>query len=373
MPSIRRRIHLVLPVLLVAGLGVAAVSEPAAAAASNTWITAADNVQASGYQTATVLPDGRVLAVGGQGSKAELFSPATGAWRAAVSMNRPRAYATATLLPGGKVLVAGGFDGTAYLASAELYDPATNRWTLTGTMTVARLQHSATLLAGGKVLIAGGKVPGSYYTNPTATAELYDPATGTFTATGAMSQPRSVFTLTLLLDGTVLAAEWGPTDLYDPATGTFTPTALLPTDIDAYSAVRLNDGRVLAVGGARGSTSAATIYHPATHLAGRGQPQLRPLRRPWNEVLLADGRVLVVGGFGCCVYNPHVAEVWDPAAGFWTLTGPMANARGTTFGTVRLNDGRILVNGGSAPYTWCDAEAGECYTEPTYTTEIYTP
>src|SRR5439155_2355295 len=102
---------------------------------------------------------------------------------------------------------------------------------------------TATLLPGGNVLLAGGNVPGSYYWNPTATAELYDPATARFTATGSMTKPRAVFTLTQLLDGTVLAADYGATDLYDPTSGTFTPTAPLPTDIDAISAVRLTDGR----------------------------------------------------------------------------------------------------------------------------------
>jgi len=365
----RRSIHRVLPVMLVAGLGVAAVSAPAAAATSNTWTTAANNVRAPGYQTATVLPDGRVLAVGGQGTKAELFNPTTGAWSVAASMNRPRAYATATLLPTGKVLVAGGTDGTAPLASAELYDPAANRWTLTGAMTVGRLQHSATLLASGKVLVAGGNVSGSYYWNPTASAELYDPATGTFTATGPMTKPRAVFTLTLLLDGTVLAADSGPTDLYNPSSGTFSPTAPLPTDIDAISAVRLTDGRVLAVGGVRGSTTASEIYVTATRTwQAAASLNYNHTGAPWNEVLLAGGRVLVVGGT-----SPPFAEVWDPAAGFWTLTGQMANARSSNFGTVVLPDGRVLVDGGAITVSYCDNEGGDCYTFPTYTTEVYTP
>jgi WD40 repeat protein len=358
-----------LRVLLVAGLGVAAGSAPATAAASNTWTIAANNLQPPGYQTATVLPDGRVLAVGGQGTKAELFNPGTGTWTPAASMNRSRAYPTTTLLPGGKVLVAGGFDGTAPLASAELYNPATNRWTLTGSMTVARQQHTAALLGNGKVLVAGGTIPGSYYWNPTATAELYDPATGTFTATGSMTKPRAVFTLTPLLDGTVLAADNLQTDLYDPTTGTFSPTAPLPTDIDATSAVRLGDGRVLAVGGARGSTTASEIYAPATRT---WQPaaslNYSHTAAPWNEVLLADGRVLVVGGT-----STPFAEIWDPAAGFWSTTGQMASARSANFGTVRLPDGRVLVDGGAIAVSYCDNEGGGCYTFPTYSTEIYTP
>jgi hypothetical protein len=361
-----------LPVLLVVMACVAALSTPASAASSNTWTIGANNAQAPGYQTATGLPDGRILAVGGQGTKAELFNPATAAWSVAANMNRSRSYATATLLPSGKVLVAGGFDGTAPLASAELYDPATNTWTLTGSMTVGRLQHSAALLRGGKVLIAGGRVQGAGYTVQTGSAEVYDPTSGAFTATGSMTKPRFVFTLTQLLDGTVLAADSGPTDVYDPASGTFTATGAMPTDTDAISAVRLADGRVLAVGGVRGSTTASEIYNPGTRTwQAAASLNYDHVYAPWNEVLLADGRVLVVGGFSGS--DAHIAEVWDPAAGFWTLTGQMANARGANFGTVVLTDGRVLVDGGSALETFCDNEGGDCFTEPLHTTEIYVP
>jgi hypothetical protein len=370
--SAHRPLLRTLPILLVAVSCVAALSAPASAATSNTWTTVANNAQAPGYQTATVLPDGRVLAVGGQGTKAELFNPATGAWSVAATMNRSRSYATAILLSSGKVLVAGGFDGTAPLASAELYDPATNRWTLTGTMTVGRLEHSAAMLASGKVLIAGGRVQGAGYTVQTASAEVYDPATGLFAATGSMTKARYVFTLTPLLDGTVLAADSGQTDLYNPTSGTFAATGALPTDTDAISAVRLTDGRVLAVGGVRGSTTASEIYNPGT-LTWQAAASLNydHVYAPWNEVLLADGRVLVVGGFSGS--DAHVAEVWDPAAGFWTLTGQMANARGANFGTVLLPDGRVFVDGGSALETFCDNEGGDCFTEPLQTTEIFTP
>jgi len=76
-------------------------------------------------------------------------------------------------------------------------------------LATGRLQHTATLLANGKVLVAGGRVSDGYYTMPTATAKLYDPACGALTPTGAMTRARAVFTATLLLDG---PADYGQTD-----------------------------------------------------------------------------------------------------------------------------------------------------------------
>ena len=91
-------------------------------------------------------------------------------------MSTARDAHTATLLPNGKVLVAGGYNSTSgYLSSAELYDPASGTWTATGSLSTARGYHTATLLPNGKVLVAGGYNSTSGYLS---SAELYDPATG---------------------------------------------------------------------------------------------------------------------------------------------------------------------------------------------------
>src|SRR5204863_449474 len=110
------------------------------------------------------------------------------------SLNTGRYWHTATSLPNGKVLVAGGYDGVNYLSSAELYDPASGTWTATGGLGTARFVHTATLLPNGKVLVAGGLDSSGIL----ASAELYDPASGTWTATGDLGTTREDHTATLL-------------------------------------------------------------------------------------------------------------------------------------------------------------------------------
>ena len=111
---------------------------------------------------------------------------------------------TATLLLSGKVLVAGG-ENNFPLNSAELYDPATGTWTATGSLATSRSSHTATLLPNGNVLVAGGFTDQNFF--PLNSAELYDPNSETWTPTASMNIPaRAVHTATLLLNGKVLVA-----------------------------------------------------------------------------------------------------------------------------------------------------------------------
>ncbi|PYI99368.1 MAG: hypothetical protein DMF00_11130 [Verrucomicrobia bacterium] len=130
------------------------------------------------------------------------------------SLSVARFRHTATLLQNGMVLAAGGRGiDLSLLGSAELYDPATGTWMDTGSLVTPRAQFTATLLPDAKVLIAGGEGGGE----PTASAELYDPASGTWTETGRLVTGRAAHTATLLPDSRVLIAAGYASPVYSRA------------------------------------------------------------------------------------------------------------------------------------------------------------
>jgi Kelch motif protein/galactose oxidase-like protein len=309
-------------------------------------------------QTATLLPNGKVLVAGGKGpngdvASAELYNPATGTWSSAGSMSTARLGQTATLLPNGKVLVAGGVNSSGILASAELYDPAAGTagtWSPTGSMTTVRSFQTATLLANGKVLVEGGTGTGS--------AELYDPATGTWSSTGSMSTARYGQTATLLQNGKVLVAggssgtSGGPSfasaELYDPATGTWSSAGSMTAGRQKHTATLLSNGKVLVVGGrdSNGTDLAtAELYDPASGTSGTWSPTgpMTTARANQTATLLANGKVLVAGG-----YLLASAELYDPAAGTWSSADSMSTARELHTATL-LPSGKVLVVGGRNP------------------------
>jgi N-acetylneuraminic acid mutarotase len=322
-------------------------------------------MQADGH-TATRLSDGRVLLAGGDLAalgRAELYDPSTGGWSATGSMAEARSGHAATLLADGRVLVTGGANTSICVASAEVYDPASGTWSVTGSMATGRYGHTATLLPDGRVLVAGGDpIAGPLSSSDVflASAEVYDPSTGTWSSTGSMSNARFAHTATLLPDGQVLvsggAAEHGiggfggprSADLYDPTTGLWSPTAEPRRSRFAHTATLLTDGRVLTVGGTSASDS-AEIYDPSTRTWSlTGSPHAR--RWLHSAALLPDGRVLVAGGY---VFVPPPsnwistasAEVFDPSTDTWTSIDNMTTPR--TYPTMTtLADGRILAAGG---------------------------
>src|SRR6266446_4653870 len=162
------------------------------------------------FHTATLLPNGKVLVAGGRTgfpsgtiiASAELYDPVTGIWTTTVSLGTARWLDTATLLPNGKVLVVGGQGNSSTPATTELYDPATGLWTATGSLATARNLFTATLLLSGKALAAGGIGDTGYL----ASAELYDPAAEIWSGTGNLGVARGSYTATLLPGGEVRAA-----------------------------------------------------------------------------------------------------------------------------------------------------------------------
>jgi Tol biopolymer transport system component len=253
---------------------------------------------------------------------------------------------TATLLPDGRVLVVGAYDSDGAPASAEVYDPSTGSWTATGDMTRGRAEHTATLLPDGRVLVAGGGDSGTARTN---TAELYDPSTGSWTATGDMIEARSGHTATLLPDGRVLVAGAGgvegaasaTAELYDPRTGAWTATANMAETHSYHAATLLRDGTVLVAGGTEGATS-AELYDPRT---GTWTLTGAMIVSRWDATatLLPDGTVLVTGDRN----GETSAELYDPGKGTWTATGPMIHGRYSRTTATLLADGKVLVTGGA--------------------------
>jgi hypothetical protein len=323
--------------------------------------------------TATLLPDGKVLVAGGVDitsdnlngtllASAELYDPSSGTWSATGNMGTAREGHTATLLPDGTVLVAGGVGNglmaggsRAFLTSAELYDPASRTWTTTGRMTRPRGGAVATLLPNGKVLVVGGAV--SYKNGSIVdpdSAELYDPASGTWTATRKMVFGGGSAAM-LLPDGKVLVAGGqGPGDLaqlYDPSSGTWTATGKMVEARMASTATLLPDGTVLMACGCDHAGRASELYDPIT---GSWAATGTMVEDHWRDTaamlpdgtvtvtLLADGKVLVAGGGSPTL---PAAELYDPVTGSWTATAKMLSVRLNHTATL-LADGKVLVAGG---------------------------
>jgi galactose oxidase-like protein len=306
------------------------------------------------FHTATLLQDGRVLVAGGltyvfspfsgprytEVDSAELYDPTAGGFSPRIGPARH--CHTATLLTSGKVLITGGYGATSVGASAEIYDPASGTFAATtGSMATGRACHTATLLTDGKVLIAGGS---------DNTAELFDPATETFSSTGPMLVARQHHTATLLHGGKVLVTGGSDNsaELYDPTTGIFSATGPMAAVRSWHTATLLNDGRVLLTGGTDGNTdlTSAELYNPSAGTFSTTTGSMATARQQHTATLLNDGTVLVVGGYSASLLVERSAEVFDPTTGSFSGTGSLVTARAAHTATL-LNDGTVLVTGGT--------------------------
>jgi N-acetylneuraminic acid mutarotase len=333
----------------------------------DTWAPAGSMRAPRAGQTATLLPGGDVLVAGGGSATAELYDPATRAFTPTGTMPVTVSDATATLLPDGQVLVAGGMHGNRQVTDAELYDPATGTWSATGPMNVARSGQTATLLPDGDVLVAGGGCnPGAYcdagsFLDTLRTAELYDPASGTWTLTGKMHVNREYQTATLLPGGQVLVAggftgcdddfcsDTKTAELYDPATGKWAYTGSMHAAREQQTATLLPGGQVLVAGGYNEggfngnpfSYASAELYDPATGIWTLTAP-MSTHHYGQTATLLPGGWVLISGG------HTASAEIYEPQRGIWVSPGAMSVTRTDQTATL-LSDGSVLVTGGDGP------------------------
>ena len=329
------------------------------------------------------LLDGRVLVIGGSGDEfdpatAELYDPLSGTWSATGNMLNIRAGLPPVLLPDGRVLVGDvvdGTDGDPDVYGAELYDPATGTWTATGPMVGDSPGEAPTVLGDGRVLVVGGD------------PQVYDPASGTWTATGEMNDQGYQTTAALLSDGKVLVAGGSgftpinddyhvldSAQVFDPVTGSWTAIANMHAKASIMAALLQPDGTVLVVGSLAYHTFPARIhaevYDPAT---GTWTALAQPTgSNGFNriEALLTDGTVLMTDpdeadpGPGPAA-ECTAAALYDPRTGSTTTASSMLRCvEGSSF-TVLL-DGTVLKAGGRD----CNDE-GQCISNGT--AELYVP
>jgi hypothetical protein len=284
--------------------------------------------------TATLLLDGRVLVVGSTATSPELYDPKTGKFTKTGAMTADRGGEGVALLGDGRVLLAGGYGSgtsTTPLASAEIYDPHTGKFSATGSMGTPRAYSTATLLTDGRVLIAGGDSGQPLSLSSNVMAMAYHPGGG-----GRNEVPKT-------MTGPAMLAS---AELYDPKTGKFSPTGSMTIGRSEHTAVRLADGRVLMVGaGNEGNApaSAAETYDPKTGKF-RQTGSMPVAGYAFNATLLTDGRVFVSAGNdgNGPVYS---LELYDPKTGKFSSAGTVDGNRGYYASTL-LADGRVLLAGG---------------------------
>ncbi len=307
--------------------------------------------------TATTLPSGQALVVGGMAdgggslASAELFDPAQNTVHELGSLAERRANHTATALADGRVVVAGGYNG-AYLASLEAFNPSERRFRSAGSLREGRSGHTATLLPDGRILFVGGIGRGWTFLR---SAEVYDPESGRSELVGSMAVPRESHTATLLADGRVLVIGghsgrrpnvelYASAELFDPRTRRFENAGTLAIARHKHDAISLADGRVLVIGGAdvtdRVHYATTEIYRPESGAFERGPSMAhRRYKIAGTSILLPTGDVLVTSG-------APVAEILDAGRlSFREVPGRFPGAYRFAAAT-RLREGDVIIAGG---------------------------
>jgi N-acetylneuraminic acid mutarotase len=340
------------------------------------WTSSAPTVATVGGQTGltTGVSLGSTNISAAIGSPTENVSLAivSNAWSGAAPLAHGRAGHTATLLASGKALVVGGRDGPSPTASVEIYDPATDTWSQAASLPTATASHTTTLLSNGKVLVAGGVGTGP----PTNDAEIYDPIANKWTQAASMLSERINHTATLLPNGKVLIAggsfpqELASAELYDPVADTWTYAANLLAPCALHTATLLANGKVLVAGGqtivsnAPALATGGEVYDPTAN-TWTATANLSDPRSEHTATLLPTGLVLVAGGVDATEYALS-AELYDPLTNAWSTGGSLLTARAIHTATLLAN-GKVLLAGGISP----NPPPG--VTMPTNSAELYDP
>jgi hypothetical protein len=274
------------------------------------------------------------------------------------SLTQPREYPGAARLHDGRVLVVGGVGAGPGLDTAELFNPQTNTFSPVGaTMSTGRYAPAVATLPDGRVLVAGG------WKNNTvrdqASAEVFNPSTGTFSPVGSLATAREEAATAPLPDGRILVAggfssttdeTLTSSEIFDPNTNTFSPGPTLPFETYGPGAAVISGHRILIAGGYTRTTdsylSSATIFDPA---AGTFNPGSLPVRN-WSPAgaSLPQGRALIAGGYDDNAGDvTATALIFDPATNSFSSggVGTLHQAREEPV-AVELADGRVLVAGG---------------------------
>jgi hypothetical protein len=257
-------------------------------------------------------------------------------WTSTGSMSAARYYHSASLLTSNRILIAGG----SGLSTAELYDAATGTFSATGTMHSVRDSAAATRLATGTLLLTGGN---------NSTAETYDAASGMFSSPISMLASRYQHTATLLGSGKVLivgGTDTSAAELFDPGTATFVPTGSASQARLLHTATLLLSGKVLLAGGhayGGGNLSSAELYEPATGTFST-TGSMTSARWLHTATALVSGKIIVAGG-GNVGSSLSTAESYDPGSGLFTSAGSMATPRTAHTATV-IGSGKVLFAGG---------------------------
>ncbi|HUB98964.1 MAG TPA: kelch repeat-containing protein [Solirubrobacterales bacterium] len=280
------------------------------------------------------------------------------------SLLTERYKAAAAPLPGGDVLVVGGLHHIGFttasesLASAEVYDGASGEFSATGSMAVSRMDPAAAPLPDGRVLVVGGQIWGGGGT-PLASAEIYDPETGEFSATDSMAVARFGAMAAPLPDGRILVAggygegTLSSAEIYDPESEEFSPTDSMASRRGMGIAATLPDGSVLIVARGGGENAVRTeIYDPVTETFSLGPETARPYGGAGGT--LDDGTVLLFTEFTRSEMGPlKTTEEYGPVTEAFAGTGLDLDVNRPA--VAPLPGGRMLIAGGSSD----DAKAFE--------------